>query len=410
MLDKMQIADLHYRRGVILEQAGRIAEAIEEYRQALQDNPRLRAAHLALANYYTRNGLIAKAADAWAEAVNIDPDYDTLANLASAYIDLQRYEEARAILQECLRWIPDDVFASFELAYIDYVEGNYQAAHDQLIELRPLYNDEWQLHHLLGNSQARLGLYDAAMASFGRAMLLTSQSEHTAELQASIDMIERMREFPQHSTLKEQLYAEHGLICLGSSYDNGLHINRQVQVNWTYSMVAMTLQRWLRLGQHGLWSCTALLALNRTAEPLAQVLSQRLSVPIRSAAELGPSDIALVVCGTIDNGQMLQTISERVSSQSIVLALTLGWEPEADDTLPDVIGLQAQRSSYPWSTTLTELRQRGAPSTEIDALVRLTTTTLQTAWDELLPETNADEQVRWYTEEHRAIRLPGASL
>lgn len=410
MLDKLHMADLHYQRGVVLEKAGRIVEAVEEYRQALQANPRLRAAHSAIASYYMRNGLTAKAVDSWSAALAIEPDYDTQASLASALIDLRRYEEARTMLQECLRWIPDDAFASFELAYIDYTEHQYTAAYQRLLDLRPIYNDEWQLHHLLGNCQIRLALLDSAMASFGRAALLAVREEHLEEVQSSIEMVERYTEFAQITTLKELLYAEHGLLVLGTYGDDGLNVQEYDQLSWQPIEIATTLRRLALLRERKLWSATALLALNRSAEPIAQALAARLELPLRQPSELTSSDVALVICGNLDTGPMLEVLETHLPCSSLVLALALAWEPQEQDMLPDIIGVRAHAATLPWDAALTSLRQASAPRATITELLASHTATILAAWDTLTPEPNAAAQIAWYRDVHTRIALPNPDL
>src|SRR5690349_1192536 len=128
MLDKLHIADIHYQRGVVLEQSGRLNEAVEEYRQALSNNPRLRAAHLAMAGYYQRHGLTARAIEALDEAVSIEPDYEALQRLASLQLELRRFEEARAAVQLSARLSGDKALIAYQLALIEYHEERYPQA------------------------------------------------------------------------------------------------------------------------------------------------------------------------------------------------------------------------------------------------------------------------------------------
>ncbi len=406
MADKTQQADWHYRRGVVLEQAGRIAEAVEEYRQALHENPRLRTAHLAIARYYTRNGLVAKAADEWAAAIAIAPDYEALARLATAQIELKRYHEARTTLQMSLRLVPDDPFIQYELAYIEYAEGNHRAALDQLIELRPIYNDEWQLHHLMGNCQIKLGLYDAAQASFGRAMMLTENDDHQEELQASIAVIERMREFPSLASKKDRAYTEHGVMYLGSETDDGVRIDDQPTVAWSYAAIATTLRRALNLAAADVWRCAAVMPINRAAEPLARVFAAQLARPLRQPPTVDPHEIVLLVAGFLSESTLLTTIQEFIPATTLTFALSLHPEPRPGDTLPDIIGLFAREATLPWEAELSLLRQTGATPSTISAMLDTATARLEIVLAGLVAEPNAADQVDYYRIQHRHLDLP----
>jgi tetratricopeptide (TPR) repeat protein len=406
MADKTQQAYAHYQRGVVLEQAGRISEAVEEYRQALQENPRLRDAHIALAKYYRRNALLAKAAEAWAAVVAIQPDYEALSSLASTQIELKRFAEARATLQQLLRLLPDDAFVIYELAFIDYAEERFAEALAQLIELRPIYNDEWQLHHLIGNCQVKLGLYDAAQASFGRAMLLASSDEHIEELQSSVTMIERLREFTAISGHKDWAYAEHGMVYLGSADDDGLLAAPLESKAWTYPEIATTLRRAVRLAQGGVWRCSAVLPVNRSAEPLARALAQALNQPVRQPRQLTPNDIALAVVSAVSDGATLPTIHEYVPCAVVTFALVLSHQPSPGDTLPDIVGLQAGTPILPWEHAMAKAIQAGAAPAELEAILQAATRQIELAWAALPAEATAAAQVEYYTVHHRRLDIP----
>lgn len=403
MLNKNQQPNAHYERGVVLEKAGHIAEAVEEYRQALQENPRLRAAHVALAKFYERNELLAKAADAWAAVVAIQADFVSLSQLATTQIELKRYAEARETLLELLRQIPDDPFVVYELAYIEYAEGQYQTALAHLIELRPMYNDEWQLHHLIGNCQIKLGLYDAAQASFGRAILLTSDDEHLEELQSSVAMIERLREFSVPRGRKDWAYTEHGIVYLGTMGDDGLDLAEITTFAWTYPALATTLRRAVLLAEANVWRCSAVLAINRDAEPLARVLAGILKQPLRQPRDLHPADVVLVVVGILSENALVPTIHEYVPCSVVTFALALRNQPNPGDTLPDIVGLQVRQTTpLPWADDLNRAVERNASAAVLDAA----TNHLEAALRDLPPEANAAAQVAYYAALHRRIELP----
>src|SRR6476660_852604 len=65
MLDESQREEalIHFQRGLNLERAHRVGEAVEEYRRAIARYPQMREAHDALGFYYQRHGLLAKAAE-----------------------------------------------------------------------------------------------------------------------------------------------------------------------------------------------------------------------------------------------------------------------------------------------------------------------------------------------------------
>ena len=99
MLDEYQREEaiIHFQRGIQLERAHRVSEAVEEYRRAIARDPHLREAHDALGSYYQRNGLLAKAADEFRAVVALDGDFLSHFNLGCVLIALGRYDEAEEL-------------------------------------------------------------------------------------------------------------------------------------------------------------------------------------------------------------------------------------------------------------------------------------------------------------------------
>ncbi len=62
MLEEFQREEalIHFQRGLVLERANRVEEAVEEYRQAISHYPHLREAHDALGFYYQRQACLPK--------------------------------------------------------------------------------------------------------------------------------------------------------------------------------------------------------------------------------------------------------------------------------------------------------------------------------------------------------------
>ncbi|GAA5526664.1 tetratricopeptide repeat protein [Herpetosiphon gulosus] len=388
MADKFRQAELHYRRGLSLEHAGRIAEAVEEYRQALQENPQLRAAHVALAKYYLRNGLLAKAADAWHAVVAIEPDYEALTNYATVLIELKHYHEARQILRLCVELFPLDTFVTYELAYIDFAEGLYQQALDQLLDVRPIYNDEWEFHELIGQCQIKLQLYDAALASFGRAILLVDDDEQIEQLQDLGSIARRYQEFSLVSNEKDAWYATHGLICLGSNLDDGLNLKPHAEFAWSFEAIATTLQRAAALAEVHVWCCDQVLAFDTQSKPLAQALAQLLQRPyIQKIGD--PEKITLVVMAEFEQSAMLEAIAEQLDGLHCIFALSMRSSPDVLDDIPDLIGLPIQKPSLPWTSQS----------------IATATKTLLATLAQLTPEPNREQQLDYYREQHRLIRL-----
>src|SRR5690349_18418430 len=108
MLDDVQREEalIHLQRGLHLERAHRVEEAVAEYRRAIARDPHLREAHDALGLYYQRHGLLAKAAEEFRVVANLDGDFLSYFNLGCVLIELGRHDEALATFQRCLALQP----------------------------------------------------------------------------------------------------------------------------------------------------------------------------------------------------------------------------------------------------------------------------------------------------------------
>src|SRR5947199_334909 len=81
------------------------------------------------------------------------------------------------------------------------------------------YPEDWEVYNLLGSCQLRLGAYDEALATFNSALRLAPQPLAQAEVIERICTVERYREIGSSPCAKDQLYAEHGVVYLGSTQD-----------------------------------------------------------------------------------------------------------------------------------------------------------------------------------------------
>src|SRR5262245_4596314 len=153
MLDEYQreAALHHFQRGMVLERANWIREAVVEYRQALLYNPYLREAHDALGIYYQRYGLLAKAAEEFRAVANLEGDFLSFFNLGHVLIELERYEEALQFFRRCLALEPNDLATHYGIGYIHFVRREFHAALEQIQILRHSHSESWEIYHLLGN-------------------------------------------------------------------------------------------------------------------------------------------------------------------------------------------------------------------------------------------------------------------
>lgn len=122
-------ASKHLKRGVALEGAGRIAEAIEEHERALEINPWKLQVHVNLISLYGRVGQIEKAEKHYRAATAINPDLpETYYNYGVLLALQERYKEAAQAFLRCLELNPYYAEAHHNYAVIIEREGRLDEA------------------------------------------------------------------------------------------------------------------------------------------------------------------------------------------------------------------------------------------------------------------------------------------
>lgn len=392
-----------FHRGLTLERANRVTEAVEAYRQAIASYPYLREAHDLLGFYYQRNGLLAKAADEFHIVTTLEEDFLAYFNLGYVLVELERYEEALDAFQRCLKFAPEDTATHYELGFIHFSRGEFGTALEHL--QRPLrnYPEDWEVHNLLGKCYLELRRYDEALAAFGRALMLAHVPQAQASILDSITTVERYREFRNLHSTKDQMYAQEGVVYLGSAQDDGLSVTEMQDYHFTYPDIATTLQRLLALHQGCRWHFTAIVAVDKLAQPVASALSELLHLPLRQLTELQADDTALLVMAVAREAELLLLTIERAACTTVAFCVGLNWLRHSK-VLPELIGIVARGAcSVPWESELRRLRADGAPAAQIDACLHNATHQILQAVRETPLDSNLPRQVRYYSRTHRRL-------
>lgn len=393
----------HFHKGLALERANRMSEAVEEYRQAVATYPQLREAHAALGFYYQRAGLLAKAAEKFRTVVSLEGDFLAYFNLGYVLVELEQFDSAITAFQKCLQLEPEDAATHYEISYIYFSWGNFTTALDYLQLPLSKYPEDWEVHHLMGKCYLGLQQHDEALGSFGRALMLTNLPEVQTELLENINQVERHREFRTLNSVKDRVYAQEGVVYIGSAQDNGLLVADIDDYHFTYPDIGTTLQRLLALQQGYRWDFTALVMLDKLSYPLAISMSQLLHLPLRQFDELQPDDTALLVLAVAREAELLQLALERVPCKLVSFCLGLNWLRHSHD-LPDIIGIVARKAcSVPWDAELRRLRADGSSPAAINACIYQAAGQIIQAFQDTPPDRNLPRQVRYYTRNHRRL-------
>lgn len=406
MLDEYQRDEalLHFQRGMVLERAHRVAEAVEEYRQAIARYPHLREAHDALGFYYQRYGLMAKAADEFRVAANLEDDFLSHFNLGFVLLDLARHEEAMDAFMRCLELIPDDPATHYEVASLHFLDGNYLDAltHVQIALQR--YSEDWEIYKLRGRCMIQLGRYDEACTSFEAARTWAVRPAAVAEIDGLLESIERHRE-GMGETLKDQLYANEGVSYLGSAQDDGIHLEKAAEYHFTYPDIATTVRRMSSAAEQCDWQFTSVIALDRLAQPLAAALAGVLNLANCPIAQIAGEDRPLLVMAIGREAELLEVARERTNGRGISFCLGLNWQ-RRNQAVADINGVIVQGAcSVPWEPELRRLRALGAPAAQIDRCLSQAAAQILAATAELGEDQMLAQQITYYAEDHRRLRF-----
>jgi tetratricopeptide (TPR) repeat protein len=398
MLDEFQREEalIHFQRGLHLERVHRVGEAVTEYRRAIAHDPHLREAHDALGFYYQRQGLLAKAAEEFRVVANLENDFLAHFNLGGVLVDLERYDEALAAFQRCLALEPSDAASHYEIGLIHFVKGEYQAALDRLqLPLRDCPED-WEIYHLIGSCQLRLSLFDEALGSFGVALRLAPQQTAQAEVIEQIHTISRYREIGEPRWAKDRMYAEHGVVYLGSAQDDGLHVDECQEYHFTYPDIGTTLRRFVAMQANLGWRCTCVVALDHQAAPLADAFAQLLNLPRQRANSVRPGELPLLVLAVGREAELLKLAIERIPGAALIFCLGLNWLRHSQ-MWPDITGVVARGAcTVPWEPELRRLRCDGARPEQIAACQKHAADQIVAATCDLAYDPNIELQIEYY--------------
>lgn len=411
MLDEYQRDEalIHFQRGQVLERAHRVQEAVEEYRRAIVHDPTLREAHGALGFYYQRHGLLAKAAEEFRVVASLEDDFLTCFNLGYVLMELGRYDQALDAFQRCRSLAPDDPATRYELGLLSFLRGDYQNALAELQAPLEHYPDDWDIHSLVGRCQLKLGNYDQALAAFGNALRAAPRPEAQAEAIRGIQMVDRWREIEPPGSLKDRLYAEHGVVYLGSAQDDGLRCGDMHDYHFTYPDIGTTLQRFLAVAHACEWSFTAIVGLDRVAQPLATAFSRLLDVPLLSVDEAQPGGQPLLVQAVGREAELVELAVERNPGEPITFCLGMNWLRHRQ-VYPDITGVIARNAcSVPWEPELRRLRSDGAPRERIAACLSAGAEQIVAATYATPPDQNLDQQIAYY-QRHERLRFSPAPI
>ncbi len=163
--------------GVALQQAGREAEAIEEFRVALQQNPDFGPAHHNLGKSLHEAGNFDEAIDHYEAALRIDGSGQLHADLGAALEAVGRTAEATEHYEIALKLDPSDVDAHLNVGRSYFARQQPEEAIRHYREALRLQPRDVRVHTVLGTALASLGNHEEALAEYQLALQIDPDYE-----------------------------------------------------------------------------------------------------------------------------------------------------------------------------------------------------------------------------------------
>jgi tetratricopeptide (TPR) repeat protein len=384
----------HIEKGQHLESLGLLDQAMLEFKRAVEADPRIGAAHNSLGHHYRRKGLLTKAADEFRSAVLLTQDYESYFNLGRVLTELEQYAEAAELYGRCLTLDSEDPSAHYELGYTLCGQCKFAEALTQFQALVEKYPEDWELRFALAD--CHMGLKDHAAAERELRHALHSAPPHvdTAAVREALLAAWRHQEFPPPSKLgwKDLLYAEYGVMGLGSSRDDGLAIPIYEGYDFGLHDIAVTVSRLLHLVREHDWRFTAVASMDADSMPIALALSQVLEAPTLRVEELHEEDFSLLVLAIGKQPELCDVTLEHVAGRMLSFALALTW-PLEQGPITDIVGVQCTGTcTLPW-----QRMRKPIPKAAATSLLRALATGPE--------EGNQLQQVAYYTQDHKLLRF-----
>ncbi|MCK6457862.1 MAG: tetratricopeptide repeat protein [Phycisphaerae bacterium] len=174
--------------GKMLESEGNLAGAIEQYREALKDDPRSIEAYTRLGIAYNRTQRFEDAMKMFLRAIEIAPEKAYLHNnLGFSYVLAARYRDAERAFRQALTLRPGYQRARMNLALVLAQTGRNDEA---LVEFEKVVSRD-AAHFNLGLIQAADKRYAAAEESFRTALAINPASPGAAQQLARVTALRR---------------------------------------------------------------------------------------------------------------------------------------------------------------------------------------------------------------------------
>jgi tetratricopeptide (TPR) repeat protein len=190
------LADAHTNLGNALDDQGKLAEAIAEFREAIRLQPNLTDVHINLGNALRGQGKPEEAIAEFREAIRLQPNHPWAHyNLGNALRAEGKLAQAIAEFREAIRLQPNHPWAHNNLGNALRAEGKLAQAIAEYREAIRLQPNLFVAHTNLGNALDNQGKLAEAIAEFREAIRL---QPHRAEVHCNLgQLLQRQGQFTE---------------------------------------------------------------------------------------------------------------------------------------------------------------------------------------------------------------------
>ncbi len=180
--------------GTALRTDGRLDEAIERYRRAVEIDPAYAGAHNNLGIALRERGAVEEAIGHYREAVRLEPSAQSQYNLANALAAQGSLEEAAVLYRAAIAEQPDMVRALHNLGTVLHMQGNLAEAEQRLRQALELAPDLAEAHSRLGRLLSAQGRLDESIQHFREVTrILPDNPEAQNNLAAALQQAQSAR-------------------------------------------------------------------------------------------------------------------------------------------------------------------------------------------------------------------------
>lgn len=305
-----------YGQGLVLEKGGELEKALEHYQMAVQVQAEFALGHLALGHLLGLLGRYPDAVDSLGKSLSLEEN-------PMAYFNLGEIALRQGM--------PGVALNFFEKAF----------------DLAPR---EPVILKAAANGYLRAGEYGKA----GKMLLMLLEiDDENPDTQDMVDRYNRYREFEQpvgeggsgYPETKTRIYADYGVICLGTDWDDGLEIPEYSSHNFSLKGIAVVLWRLAGLVTYLGVTVSTIVPVDDQSKPLALAIAKLLNSPVKDPGQVTRFEQVLLVQAVDRNGRAFQEVLREVSRRAggwigfILGVRSLEKFPRGQR--PDIIGIEA---------------------------------------------------------------------